>query len=205
MKKIRVLFFLFMLSNLGLARLLAQDVPPTEIYTSKQLEMIESQRNLVKQNRDIFRNSLSEDQKNNIQKLTNNLTDPLHPFQCKNGVSFRQWNWILVLILRLRDSILKLKNFSLLCWHHWQKRTDRLANGDVRRHNDDCHKHFFIIRIFWHLNEWSIPPVVSLVVRRFPWQFLALSWLMTEQIGSIFGQQKSGDSKCWCGQFKIHI
>ena len=64
MKKIKVSFFLFVLSNLAMARLVAQGIPPSEIYTPKQLEMIESQRVLVKQNRDAFRNSLSENQKN---------------------------------------------------------------------------------------------------------------------------------------------
>ena len=34
-----------------------------KIYTPNQLEMIESQKNLVKQNREAFRNSLSEEQK----------------------------------------------------------------------------------------------------------------------------------------------
>ena len=39
-----------------------------KIYTPNQLEMIESQKNLVKQNREAFRNSLSEEQKKHTQK-----------------------------------------------------------------------------------------------------------------------------------------
>jgi len=64
MKKNKALAFLLFLSTFWFSTLEAQDIPPSKIYTPKQLEMIESQRNLVKQNRETFRNSLSEEQKN---------------------------------------------------------------------------------------------------------------------------------------------
>ena len=64
MKKNKALAFLLFLSTFLFSSLVAQDIPPARIYTPKQLEMIESQRDLVKQNRETFRNSLSVEQKN---------------------------------------------------------------------------------------------------------------------------------------------
>ena len=63
MKKSKTIFALLLFTTLWFGGLMAQDKVPPKIYTPKQLEMIESQRELVKQNREVFRNSLSEEQK----------------------------------------------------------------------------------------------------------------------------------------------
>ncbi|MGB2252485.1 MAG: hypothetical protein ACPH28_01835, partial [Flavobacteriaceae bacterium] len=63
MKKSKTTYALLLLTTLWFGGLVAQDKTPPKIYTPKQLEMIESQRELVKQNREAFRNSLSEEQK----------------------------------------------------------------------------------------------------------------------------------------------
>ena len=59
------LIFLFSIAFFNSLLILAQDVLPTpeKIYTPNQLEMIKAQRDMVKKNREIFRNSLSDEQK----------------------------------------------------------------------------------------------------------------------------------------------
>ena len=59
---------------LGTSLLFSQDAItiPENIYTPNQLEMIREQRDMVKKNRETFRNSLSEEQKSLLKnsKLT---------------------------------------------------------------------------------------------------------------------------------------
>lgn len=56
---------LFLLVSTWMDALWAQEmVPPRDLYTPQQMEMIEEQKLTIKSNRDIFRNSLSEEQKN---------------------------------------------------------------------------------------------------------------------------------------------
>ena len=57
------LIFLFSIAFFNSLLILAQDVLPTpeKIYTPNQLEMIKAQRDMVKKNREIFRNSLSDE------------------------------------------------------------------------------------------------------------------------------------------------
>ena len=59
MKKNKTIYALLLLTTLWFGGLAAQDNVPQKIYTPKQLEMIESQRELVKQNREAFRNGLT--------------------------------------------------------------------------------------------------------------------------------------------------
>ena len=66
MEKSKTIFALLLFTTLSFGELMAQDKVPPKIYTPKQLEMIKSQRELVKKNREAFRNSLSESSRRGI-------------------------------------------------------------------------------------------------------------------------------------------
>jgi hypothetical protein len=69
MRKNTYLIFLFIITFFNTLLVLAQDVLPTteKIYTPNQIEMIKDQRDMVKKNRETFRNSLSNEQKSMLK------------------------------------------------------------------------------------------------------------------------------------------
>ena len=67
---------LFLLVSTWMDALWAQEmVPPRDLYTPQQMEMIEEQKLTIKSNRDVFRNSLSEEQKNLLKNASLSLKE----------------------------------------------------------------------------------------------------------------------------------